>query len=112
MKNENQKHKKKKTVLELAQTCDKSGFDPCPFCGKRPRLGVHDDEGNFKGFPEDDRAVEYIDDPWSGLSFRIWHPDADCPICTEDPHESGGFGGYCASYDTPDAAAKDWNDRS
>ena len=84
---------------------------PCPFCKDLPRIGVHDDEGNFKGFAEDDRAREYLDDTWSGLSFRLWHP-SKCPVGTDDPHRSMGFGGYNFQYPTAEAAAEHWNKRA
>ena len=105
------KTKKRKTMLERVEMCERR-FDKCPFCGEGPRIGIHDEEGNFKGFAEDDRAREYIEDPWSGLSFQIWHPVEFCVVGTEDPRESCGFGGYRRSYDTPEDAVSDWNDRS
>lgn len=38
----------------------------CPFCHKPAVfVGVHDNEGNYKGVP----GCEYESDPWSGLSY-------------------------------------------
>ena len=52
----------------------------CPFCGQRTLfVGVHDDEGNYKGRP----GCEYESDPWSGLCYAIHHDGwGDCILCT------------------------------
>lgn len=52
----------------------------CPFCGQRTLfVGVHDDEGNYKGRP----GCEYESDPWSGLCYAIQHDGwGDCILCT------------------------------
>ena len=56
----------------------------CPFCGQKAIfVGVHDDEGNFKGRP----GCEYESDPWSGLCYAIHHDGwGDCILCT-DAHD-------------------------
>lgn len=42
----------------------------CPFCHKPAVfVGVHDNEGNYKGVP----GCEYESDPWSGLSYGLHH---------------------------------------
>lgn len=56
----------------------------CPFCGQKTLfVGVHDDEGNYKGRP----GCEYESDPWSGLCYAIHHDGwGDCILCT-DAHD-------------------------
>lgn len=56
----------------------------CPFCGKKSIfVGVHDDEGNYKGRP----GCEYESDPWSGLCYAIHHDGwGECILCT-DAHD-------------------------
>ena len=86
-------------------------LDGCPWCGVRPRIAVCDDEGNLKGYFEDDKAAEYLLDPWSGLGFKLAHdyeqPGAEnCPIATH-PDESLGSGVYWSL----SALVKDWNTR-
>ena len=53
----------------------------CPFCGQKAIfVGVHDDEGNYKGRP----GCEYESDPWSGLCYAIHHDGwGDCILCTD-----------------------------
>lgn len=49
---------------------------PCPFCGGEVSVVITDDEGNF-------RDEDYARDPWSGLSFALYHDNEDnlnCPI--------------------------------
>lgn len=52
----------------------------CPFCHKPAVfVGVHDDEGNYKGVP----GCEYESDPWSGLSYGLHHKGwGECVLCT------------------------------
>lgn len=109
-KQQTTKTTKRLSPLQKLIDAEKS-LEPCPFCKNLPRIGVHDEEGNFKGFAEDDRARNYLDDPWSGLSFQLWHP-SKCPVCTDDPHRSMGFGGYNLQYPTAEDAAKHWNERA
>ena len=75
---------------------------PCPFCQGKAGLYVCDAEGNI-------HSDDYIDDPWSGLSFRIRHTEEDdktgmCPI-TAAPGEGVGMW----YYDTAEEAIQSWN---
>jgi len=78
---------------------------PCPFCGKAPQIAICDDEGNY-------HDIDYIDDPWSGLSFGLVHstneedPDKCCPIATFEGEAMG-----TVSYDTIDELIERWNKR-
>lgn len=83
----------------------------CPWCGMKPRIVVHDEEGNPKGYFEDDEAAEYLLDPWSGLRFSLAHdygqPGAkDCPI---DTHPGEILGSRL--YGSLSALVNDWNTR-
>lgn len=73
---------------------------PCPFCGIRPIIQICDEEGNY-------RNEDYLNDPWSGISYQIRHcgqdvEDADCPILMED-------GPYL--YNKREDAVNAWNKR-
>lgn len=79
-------------------------LDKCPFCGGSAYIGVYDDEGN----PHDE---DYIDDPWSGLTFGVRHDhedNEDCPIALYGC-DSAHMGVY--RWDTPEEAAEAWNTR-
>ncbi len=77
---------------------------PCPFCGKSAYIGVHDDEGNFKG----DVGCEYESNPWSGVSYGLHHDGwGDCFCCTDGNLEI--LGGVL--FDTKEEAIKAWNGR-
>ena len=95
------RRKRKYTLADIRELNGK--FAPCPFCGERPRIVFSDDEGNWKD--QDDE--EYLQDPWSGLSFRIAHPARECPVATDDRdyHEST----YNWVYNSPEEAVEDWN---
>lgn len=56
----------------------------CPFCGQKALfVGVHDDEGNYKGRP----GCDYESNSWSGLCYAIHHDGwGDCILCT-DAHD-------------------------
>lgn len=75
----------------------------CPFCKKRAVfIGVHDDEGNYKGRP----GCEYEQDPWSGLSYALHHEGwGDCILCTDGAETV--MGGVL--FDTAEEAADEWN---
>ena len=76
---------------------------PCPFCKSQSvYIGVHDDEGNYKGRI----GCEYERNPWSGLSYALHHEGwGDCILCTDGNNETmGGF-----LFDTAEDAAEEWN---
>ena len=77
---------------------------PCPFCGESVNIGVHDDEGNYKG----ELGCDYENDPWSGLYYGLHHPDlGTCVCCTDGKIEI--MGGVL--FDTAKEAAEIWNRR-
>ena len=55
-------------------------LDTCPFCGKRVEIAIRDDEGN-------PRDLDYLQDPWSGLSFSISHRENKDCILNADPSD-------------------------
>lgn len=75
----------------------------CPFCHKPAVfVGVHDNEGNYKGVP----GCEYESDPWSGLSYGLHHKGwGECVLCTCG--EAEVMGGVL--FDTAEQAARYWN---
>lgn len=75
----------------------------CPFCHKPAVfVGVHDNEGNYKGVP----GCEYESDPWSGLSYGLHHKGwGKCVLCTYG--EAEVMGGVL--FDTAEQAARYWN---
>ena len=75
---------------------------PCPFCGKKVEIQIRDSEGNM-------RDKEYLKDPWSGVSYTIYHDiekSEDCPIASQDNEMVG-----CILYDTIEELTKCWNRR-
>lgn len=75
---------------------------PCPYCKKEAvSIGVHDNEGNYKGEP----GCEYESHPWSGLCYGLHHWDGfgECIFCSDD-HVMGGI-----LFDTAEEAAEAWN---
>lgn len=78
----------------------------CPFCGKKAVfIGVHDKEGNFKGYP----GCEYESVPWRGLSYALHHEGwGDCIFCTDGADLT--MGGML--FDTTEEAADAWNKRA
>ena len=54
----------------------------CKFCGQKALyVGVHDDEGNYRG----DLNCSYLSDPWSGITYGLHHKGwGDCILCTAD----------------------------
>ncbi|MBO5969877.1 MAG: hypothetical protein J6S14_15425 [Clostridia bacterium] len=71
---------------------------PCPFCGGDFYAHICDDEGNIHG-------QDYLEDPWSGLSYMIVHNQAtgaheDCPMMNM----------YDVFYDTLESA-EEWLNR-
>lgn len=83
----------------------------CPWCKVKPRIVVMDEEGNPKGHFDDDCVAEYMDDPWSGLSFSLDHNykqkgTAHCPIVCHPGEHVGSMHYYSLA-----ALVKDWNTR-
>lgn len=81
-----------------------SKLKPCPFCGGEVRFSIHDDEGN-------ERDEAYESNPWSGLSYKIYHgldENEGCPIANFN--EDGGTLG-CYLYSSRERAAEAWNKR-
>ena len=55
---------------------------PCPFCGRKIKIVITDDEGNI-------HDEDYQKSPWSGLGYQLYHDIADdpsesCPIAGHD----------------------------
>lgn len=75
----------------------------CPFCKKDVvYIGVHDDEGNYKGRI----GCEYESDPWSALTYGIQHEGwGECILCTDGDNET--LGGLV--FDTLEEAVDEWN---
>lgn len=82
----------------------KSTLKICPFCKKSAVfIGVHDDEGNYKGRP----GCSYELDAWSGLSYALHHEGwGDCILCTDGAYYT--MGGVL--FDTAEEAAGAWNE--
>lgn len=100
----------KKVTPRQIENAEKK-LDGCPWCDVKPRIVVRDEEGNPKGYFEDDKTAEYLLDPWSGLRFSLAHDYCqsgaeDCPIATH-PGENLGSG----LYGSLSALVKDWNTR-
>lgn len=75
----------------------------CPFCKeKKVFIGVHDDEGNYKGRI----GCGYEEDPWSGLCYALHHEGwGNCILCTDGAETT--MGGVL--FDTAEEAAEEWN---
>lgn len=60
----------------------------CPICKRKVLfVGIHDDEGNFRGLV----GCEYENDPWSGVSYGLHHDGwGDCPLCTDGAYSTMG----------------------
>lgn len=76
---------------------------PCPFCGKVPLIYVCDDEGNI-------HTDEYMDDPYSGLTFGLCHEESDGQICPIAHYEGEILG--TVLYDSIDELVECWNVRN
>lgn len=72
---------------------------PCPFCGEIPKILICDEEGNVHN-------EEYINHPYSGLSFALTHTNYECPVGVEEDEILG-----CVLYETIDELEKAWNNR-
>lgn len=79
-------------------------LNPCPFCGGEAYLNVSDDEGNM-------RDEEYEADPWSGLSYMIYHDYEDNKGCPIASYGSDDRGVGVLLYDSREEAAERWNKR-
>lgn len=100
----------KKVTPRQVEEAEKE-LDGCPWCDVRPRILVMDDEGNPKGHFDDDRAIEYMEDPWSGLSFGLDHSYREagaehCPFAGYPGEPLGSM-----RYDSLEALVKGWNTR-
>ena len=100
----------KKVTVRQVKNAEKK-LDGCPWCGIKPRIVIKDEEGNPHGHIDNDMAVEYLEDPWSGLSFSLDHsyekPGTDhCPIVNHPGEELGAMHYYDLN-----ALVKDWNTR-
>jgi hypothetical protein len=100
----------KKAAPRQVENAEKR-LDGCPWCGVKPRILVMDEEGNPKGHFDDDRAIEYLEDPWSGLSFGLDHSYMDdgvenCPLasCPGEPL-------WSMKYDSLESLVRSWNTR-
>lgn len=60
----------------------------CPICKEdKIFVGVHDDEGNYKGAP----GCGYESDPWSGLCYGLHHNGwGECLLCTDGAYNPMG----------------------
>lgn len=99
------KAKQKKSAIAdvrgVVRCCEP--LSPCPFCGERIDIRIHDSEGNL-------RDKNYMSDPWSGLSFTPKHEytkNNNCPIAT---HEEEILG--CRLYETIEELSRVWNKRT
>lgn len=88
------------------ETAGDYDLKPCPFCNEsKVFIGVHDDEGNYRGH----LGCEYESDPWSGLSYALHHEGwGDCILCSDGENEV--MGGLL--FDTAEEAATAWNRRA
>ena len=77
-------------------------LDTCPFCGKRVEIAIRDAEGN-------PRDLDYLQDPWSGLSFSISHRENKDCILNADPSDWEYVGHKL--YDTAHELVDAWNTR-
>ena len=74
----------------------------CPFCNGEVELNISDDEGN-------NRPPEYEDDPWSGLTFTLYHSNKinkGCPIANHQDEILGTL-----LYESREEATEAWNKR-
>lgn len=78
-------------------------FKKCPVCGQDAVfIGVHDDEGNFRGL----LGCEYEENPWSGLFYALHHEGwRECILCTDGQYEIMGG----VRFDTAEEADEVWN---
>lgn len=80
----------------------KSQMRKCPFCGCEVGITICDDEGN-------DKPLDYLDDPYSGIAFKFNHDNGGCVLC--DFNEISPI--YHVEDDDFDAAldqlVSDWN---
>lgn len=75
----------------------------CPFCKRKIKIGIFDDEGNLHG-------NGYEMNPWNGLQFGIMHShddSPDCPIVTSENDEP--IGDWL--YPSREVLAAAWNTR-
>jgi hypothetical protein len=76
---------------------------PCPFCGREVRLQLCDEEGNF-------HPDEYLDDPWSGISYVLIHGNTKGVQCMLDEFNDEPLCGW--RFSKAEGAAEMWNRRA
>ena len=76
---------------------------PCPYCGKEAVfVGVHDDEGNYRG----QIGCDYENDARSGLCYALHHEGwGECILCSDGENEV--MGGVL--FATIKEAGEEWN---
>lgn len=77
-------------------------LDTCPFCGKRVEIAILDAEGN-------PRDLDYLDEPWSGLSFSLSHRENKECVLYADPCDEQYVGNHI--YDDLGELVEVWNNR-
>lgn len=78
---------------------------PCPFCGGQVEIVCCDDEGN-------PHTVDYEQDPWSGIGYRIKHSVEKNEVCPIARYEGDGATMGVYIYDTREEATQYWNKRA
>ena len=75
----------------------------CHFCQEHTVfIGVHDDEGNYKGRI----GCGYESNTWSGLCYALHHEGGgNCILCTDGEEQTMGD----VLFNTIDEATTEWN---
>ncbi len=81
---------------------NKTVLNPCPFCGGEAKIIICDNEGNHKD-------ETYLDNPYSGLGFMLYHSEVENPHCPIAHDEDS----QCSRkiYDSLKNAEDAWNHR-
>ena len=89
--------------MKVEEAKDMEGWlDTGPVCGKRVEIAMRDDQGT-RG------ALDYLQDPLSGLSFSISHRENKDCILNADPSDWEYVGHKL--YDNIDELVDAWNTR-